>query len=154
MTTESPSTAPPVTELQTVSIEIKPALTEEEQKILSFVYETAKEFGTDIFNKAISNAMKVTQLIGSIIKMMESLTFNQTKIRGSTKKAVALELGRKLIHDLIKDETLQSSILLTYDATADATLEIMIDVSQHVNVAIKEAVTSCCEYVAEFLKKK
>lgn len=154
MSSESVSTAQPSTELQTISIEIKPTLTEEQQKILSFVYDSAKDIGSEIFNKSnVSDALRVTQLMGSIIKIMESLTFNQAKVSGLTKKTVGLALGRKLICDLIKDDVIRTSILTIYDATADAILEAMIDVSRNVNVTI-EQVASCCGSLVDLLKKK
>jgi len=156
MSTEPVSTAQPSTELQTISIEIeiKTPLTEEQQKILSFVYDSAKDIGAEIFNKSnVSDALKVTQLVGSVIKIMESLTFNQAKVSGLTKKTVGLALGRKLICDLIKEDAVRTSILTLYDATADAVLEAMIDVSRNVNVTM-EQVTSCCTSLFDLLKKK
>lgn len=152
MTESKPATA---ASLDTISMEVDSKLNEEQKKILSFVYETAKEFATDILNKpSVSEAMKVTQLMGAIIKMLESLTFNQVKLSGSTKKVVAVELGRNLIKDLVKDATAQAGILTVYDFTAEQTLETLIDVSRHVNVAMTEAAASCCGFLAEWLKKK
>lgn len=154
MAADTSSTVQPPSEIQTISIELKPTLSDEQKKIVTFVYDSAKEFATEILNKsALSDAMKVTQMMGSIMKMMESLTFNQAKVEGSTKKAVALELGRKLICDLVKEEALQTAILLIYDTTAEPILETMIDVSRNVNVVLDKAV-SCCDSVFECLKKK
>jgi cobalamin biosynthesis protein CbiD len=151
MTDKTPSTAP----LDSISIQMESKLNDEQKKILSFVYESAKEFAADILNKpSVSEVMKVTQLMAAIIKMLESLTFNQVKLAGSTKKAVAIELGRNLIHDLVKDETVKAGILTAYDFTADQALETLIDVSRHVNVAVTQAAASCCEFIAEWLKKK
>ncbi len=151
MTDKTPSTAP----LDSISIQMESKLNDEQKKILSFVYESAKEFAADILNKpSVSDVMKVTQLMAAIIKMLESLTFNQVKLAGSTKKAVAIELGRNLIHDLVKDETVKAGILTAYDFTAEQALETLIDVSRHVNVAVTQAAASCCEFIAEWLKKK
>jgi cobalamin biosynthesis protein CbiD len=151
MTDKTPSTAP----LDSISIQMESKLNEEQKKILSFVYESSKEFAIDILNKpSVTEVMKVTQLMAAIIKMLESLTFNQVKLTGSTKKAVAIELGRNLIHDLVKDETVKAGILTAYDFAAEQALETLIDVSRHVNVAVTQAAASCCEFIAEWLKKK
>lgn len=152
MATESASTAQQSTELQTIQIEMESKLNEEQKKILSFVYDSAKDFAKEILNKpAVSDAIKMTQLMGSIIKMLETITFNQVKLSGANKKAVALELGHSLIKDSVSDENLKTAILTLYDLTAEQTLETLIDVSKHVNVA---QVVSCCEFLAEFFKKK
>lgn len=154
MSNAAPKTSPTVS-LEGLDMQMESKLTEEQKKILSFVYDSAKEAATEILNRAaVPDAMKITQLMGALIKMMESLTFHQTKIAGSTKKAVALELGRTLVRDLVKDVTLQSGILMVYDMTAEQTLELLVDVSHHVNVAMKEAAASCCEWMAECMKKK
>ena len=138
-----------------ISLDLPPVLTEEQKKILEFVYDSAKGFASDILNHpSMSNALKITQLIGHLMKLLENLSFGGKKISGSTKKAVALELGRNLIRDLIKDQELKTTILGMYDMLADSTLETLIDVSQHVNTAVKEAAISCCESILECLRKK
>jgi hypothetical protein len=143
------------TETPMISLELPSMLTGELKKILEFVYDSAKEFASDILNHpTMSNALKITQLIGNMIKLLENLSFGGKKITGSTKKAVAVELGRNLIQDLIKDQELKTTLLGMYDMLADSTLETLIDVSQHVNTAMKEAAASCCEALVECLRKK
>ncbi len=138
-----------------ISLELPSILTEEQKKILEFVYDSAKGYASDILNHpSISNALKITQLIGHLMKLLENLSFGGKKISGSTKKAVSIELGRNLIRDLIKDQELKMTLLGMYDMLADSTLETLIDVSQHVNTAVKEAAASCCEAIVECLRKK
>jgi len=129
-------------------------LTDEQKQIIKVVYDSAKKFGEDILNHpSLSEAMKITQLIGSIMKLLENLTINGVKLNGSTKKVISLELGRILIRDLIKDESLKATILPIYDSIADTVLETLIDVSQHINTAAREAAISCCESLLSCLKK-
>jgi hypothetical protein len=164
MSTESTATAsssqPGVaaqaaTELQTIQLVVESKLTEEQQKILTFVYDSAKGIAADVLNSSNGDAMKVTRLMGSIVKLMESLTFNNVKIAGASKKAVGLQLGRNLINDLVKDEALKSNMLAVYDLAAESTLELLIDVSRNVNVkAVTEAATSCCGWLADLLGRK
>lgn len=137
-----------------IEFEEESKLTDEQKQIIKVVYDSAKKFGEDILNHpTLSEAMKITQLIGSIMKLLESLTINGVKLNGSTKKVISLELGRILIRDLIKDESLKETILPIYDAMADTVLETLIDVSQHINTAAREAAISCCESLLSCLKK-
>lgn len=153
MSTDSTTTAQQ--ELQTIQLNIQSTLTEEQQKILSFVYDSAKGIAADVFSSSTNEAMKVTRLMGSLVKLMESLTFNNVKIAGASKKAVSLQLGRNLINDLIKDDALKANLIAVYDLAAESTLELMIDVSRNVNVkAVTEAATSCCGWLADVLGRK
>lgn len=139
----------------TAQISLELPITEEQKKIVEFVYDSAKGFASDILNHpTMSNALKITQLIGNIMKLLENLSFGGKKISGATKKAVTIELGRNLIRDLIPNQELKTTLLGMYDVLADSTLETLIDVSQHVNTAVKEAAASCCEFLAECLRKK
>lgn len=85
--------------------------------------------------------------------MLENLTFEQKKLTGPTKKAVAIELGRQLIQDVVKDDALKQVVLPLYDTMAEPLLETLVDVSQTLNVAVKEAAASCCEWMAACMKK-
>ena len=146
----APATADP--QLVTVS-----TLTEEQQKVLHFVYDSAKGFAAEVFARSsLPAALQITQLMAGIMKQMETLEFAGSKLTGATKKAVAIELGRTLIADLIQDATVKAVILPLYDTMADSLLETMIDVSQHVNVAVKgakETMAGCCEWMAACLRK-
>lgn len=147
--------SPTATELPSISLDVPSVLNEEQKKILGFVYDSSKGFATDILNHpSMANALKITQLMGNIMKLLENLSFNGKKISGSTKKAVAIELGRNLIRDLIPNQEVKTTILTMYDMMADQLLETLVDVSQHVNTAIKEATASCCECLADWLRKK
>lgn len=129
-------------------------LTNEQKTIIKVVYDSAKKFGDDILNHpSLSEAMKITQLIGNIMKLLENLTINGVKLNGSTKKTISLELGRILIRDLIKDDSIKNVILPIYDSIAETLLETLVDVSQHINTAVKDATISCCESLLSCLKK-
>lgn len=141
-----------------VSLELLPTpvtiLTEEQKKMVSFVYDSGKQFADGILNHpSMAAAMKVTQLVASIVKLIESLQFQGKPLSGPNKKAVALELGRQLIQDVIKDQAVKDVVIPIYNMTAESTLETLIDVSQHLNVAAKEAAASCCEAIAACIKK-
>lgn len=129
-------------------------LTDEQKKIVAFVYDSAKTYADGILNHpTLSSALKITQLMGAIMKLLENLTFNQMKLSGPTKKAVAIELGRSLIRDLIKDDSIKEIMLPLYDTMAEPLLETLVDVSHTLNTAAKEAAASCCEWMAAFIKK-
>lgn len=129
-------------------------LTEEQKKIVGFVYDSSKSFAEGILSHpTLSSALKITQLMGAIMKLLENLTFQQKKLTGSTKKAVAIELGRQLIQDLVKDDTLKQILLPLYDTMAEPLLETLVDVSHTLNTAVKEATASCCEWMAGCLRK-
>lgn len=129
-------------------------LTAEQKKILAFVYDSSKSFADGILNHpTLSAALKITQLMGAIMKLLENLTFEQKKLTGPTKKAVAIELGRQLIQDVVKDDALKQVVLPLYDTMAEPLLETLVDVSQTLNVAVKEAAASCCEWMAACMKK-
>lgn len=145
---------PATASVDAISIEMESKLSDEQKKILTFVYDSAKDGAREILNKpAMADALKMTQMMSSIIKMLETITFNQVKLSGANKKAVALELGRKLINDIVSDENIKAGILTIYDFTAEQTLETLIDVSKHVNVSVAQVV-SCCEFMADLFKKK
>jgi len=42
---------------------------------------------------------------------------------------------------------------MIYDSTAEALLETMIDVSQHLNVKVKEVTGMCCDGLMSLFKK-
>ena len=129
-------------------------LTDEQKKIVQFVYDSAKTYADGILNHpTLSSALKITQLMGSIMKLLENLTFNQMKLSGPTKKAVAIELGRSLIRDLIKDDSIKDILLPLYDTMAEPLLETLVDVSHTLNTAAKDAAASCCEWMAACIKK-
>lgn len=152
-TTPAAATSMESIELVSATSTAATPLTEEQQKILHFVYDSAKGVCADRLNQDLPAAMKITQLVAEIMKLMESLSFGGKPITGATKKSVAIELGRTMIRDLLHDATLISVLLPLYDTMAEPLLETMIDVSQHVNVAVKNAAAGCCEWLAGCIRK-
>ena len=126
-------------------------LTAEQKKIVSLIYDKAKESVETILTASnVADAIKITQTIATVIKLLEMVTFNNAKIAGGDKKQIALELTRDLIKDIIKDDSIKANIIAMYDMVAEQTLETLIDVSRTLNVEIQKAASSCC---AAFLPK-
>jgi hypothetical protein len=137
-----------------VKIEIEHKLSDEHTKVLKIIYDKVKE-STDLIlhHPRLENAIKVTQMIASIIKLLESVKLNEILLSGKDKKEIALELGRILIKDLIKEDEKRVVLLMIYDSTAEQLLETMVDVSHHLNVKVKELSGSCCEGLLNLLKR-
>ena len=91
--------------------------------------------------------------MASIIKLLESIKLQDGLLGGKDKKLIALEVGKLLIKDNVKDEEKQAVLLMIYDSTAEALLETMIDVSQHLNVKVKEVTGMCCDGLMSLFKK-
>jgi hypothetical protein len=140
-------------------------LTDEQEEALKAVYEKAKSASETILHEpSISNAVKVAQIVGQIIKLLEETAKTGKKIAGKDKKIVAMELCRRTIKELIKDEGLKLNILNKFDTIGEQMLETMIDVSKHLNVSIEMvqetvkhveevAITSCAGIKTLFSKK-
>jgi hypothetical protein len=149
---ESANTAVELTEssvnpsLVEVKIAEKQALTEFEKDLVQRLYDNGKDLTQSILTDSTSdNSMKITQLIAQLMILMDKLPGE--KISGPVKKAVALELGKALIKDLVQENTTRVKILLLYDVLAEPTLETMIDVSRVVNKQMKEAAQGCWDCI-------
>jgi len=119
-------------------------LTSEQKQIVKLIYDKAKESVETILNASnVADAIKITQTIASIIKLLEMVILNSVKVAGADKKKIALEMTKDLIKDLVKDETVKGNIIAMYDLVAEQTLETMIDVSRTLNVEVQKA-ASCC----------
>ena len=156
----APSVAAPATEKEEVS-----KLTEEQEEVLKSVYEKAKSASETILHEpSISNAVKVAQIVGQTIKLLEEAVKTGKKMVGKDKKRVAMELCRSTIKELIKDEGLKLNILNKFDTIGEQMLETMIDVSKHLNISVEKvqetitqveavATTSCAWMKSLFSKK-
>jgi ElaB/YqjD/DUF883 family membrane-anchored ribosome-binding protein len=140
-------------------------LTEEQEEVLKSVYEKAKSASETIINEpSISNAVKVAQIVGQTIKLLEEAAKTGKKLAGKDKKIVAMELCRRTIKELIKDESLKENILNKFDTIGEQMLETMIDVSKHLNISVEkvqetvkqvEAVaTTSCAWIKPLFSKK
>jgi hypothetical protein len=137
-----------------IKVEIVNTLTDVQKSVLKVVYDKVKESSDIILqHPTLDSALKITQMMASIIKLLESVKLQDALLAGKDKKLIALEVGKLLIKDLIKDEEKQAVLLMIYDSTADALLETMIDVSQHLNVKVKEMTGMCCDGLMSLFKK-
>jgi hypothetical protein len=130
--------------------ELDSKLSEEQKKVVDKLYDQSKELATMILNHpTFNNSLKIMNLMGMVIKLVESISITGKKIEGVDKKQIALELGKKLISDIIQDNNVKETLLSVYNLCGESSLEIIIDVSRHVNVNVKEVASSC---ISELLK--
>ena len=131
-------------------------LSGKQKEVLDQLYETAKKTAKEILSlNSLDHVMKIGRLVAEIVKLMEKATYGGVKIPGAEKKEIALELGKRLLSDpaVVSDETVRNGLLTAYDLVGENMLDTLIDVSLHVNTAIKEVTVSCCESLLRMLKK-
>jgi len=137
-----------------IKVEIVETLTDAQKSVLKVVYDKVKESSDLILqHPTLNSALKITQMLASIIKLLESVKLKDALLAGKDKKLIALEVGKLLIKDNVKDEEKQAVLLMIYDSTAEALLETMIDVSQNLNVKVKEVTGLCCDGLLSLFKK-
>lgn len=131
-------------------------LSAEQKQILKSVYEKVKESVEVILNaKDVDSAIKITQTIAAVIKLLEKVSVGDKPLSGSSKKLLALELVRMLINDLIKDDSVKNTILAMYDIIGETTLETLVDVSRTLNIKeVAEVATNCCVGFLSLFSKK
>lgn len=140
-------------------------LTEEQEEVLKAVYEKAKSASETIINEpSINNSVKVAQIVGQTIKLLEEAAKTGKKLAGKDKKIVAMELCRRTIKELIKDEGLKLNILNKFDIIGEQMLETMIDVSKHLNITVEkveeiknqveQVAVSSCSFLKPLFSKK
>jgi hypothetical protein len=140
-------------------------LTEEQEEVLKSVYENAKSASETILHEpSVSNTIKVAKIVGQTIKRLEEAVKLGKKLAGKDKKIVAMELCRRTIKELIKDEGLKLHILNKFDTIGEQMLETMIDVSNDLNKHIEkvektvkqveEVVTTSCAGIKTLFSKK
>ena len=137
-----------------IIIELENKLSQEQTKVLKLVYDKIKE-STELllYHPKLDHTVKLTQMIASIIKLLESIKINDLLLSGKDKKQISLELGRILIKDVVKEDEKRVILMMIYENTSEQVLETMIDVSHHVNIKIKELSGSCCEGLMNIFKK-
>lgn len=130
------------------------SLTEDQKKLASTIYDSVKSAISEFVNDPnINNTVKITKTLGQVIKQLETTHIDNKLITGADKKAVAIQLGRILIKEVMPDDKGEDEVLMVYDMIAEPTLEAMIDVSKVVNVAVQELATKCCPGLLEFFKR-
>ena len=129
------------------------SLTEDQKKLAASIYDSVKaaikEFISD---PSINETIKITKTLGKLIKELENATVDGKAPSGADKKAVAIQLGRILIKEVITSDSLEANILMVYDVVAEPTLEDMIEVSKVVNVVVQKVATSCGPTFNKILK--
>jgi hypothetical protein len=131
-------------------------LSVKQKEVLDQLYVVAKDTTKGILSiQSADHALKIGRMIAEIVKLIEKASYRGEKIPGAEKKEIALELGKRLLSDpaMISDETIRNGLLTAYDLLGEQMLDTLIDVSQHVNTAIKEVAISCCEALLRALKK-
>jgi hypothetical protein len=101
----------------------------------------------------VNGTIKITKVLGQVIKQLENTKIEGKITTGADKKAVAIQLGRILIKEVTPDDKGEAEILMVYDMVAEQTLEAMIEVSKVVNVAVQEMATKCCPGLLTLFKK-
>jgi hypothetical protein len=131
-------------------------LTEEQKRLASLIYDSTKASIQSFINDAsLNNTVKITKTLGQVIKQLESPSVGSGGVvpTGSDKKAVAIQLGRILIKEVMPDDKGEKEVLMVYDVIAEPTLEAMIEVSRVVNVAVQEVASKCCPGLLELFKR-
>ena len=131
-------------------------LSSEQKEIIKSVYEKVKESVETILNaKDVESAIKITQTIAAVIKLLEKVSVGDKPLSGASKKLIALELVRILITNLIKDDSVKNNILAMYDTIGETTLETLVDVSRNLNIKeVTEVATNCCVGFLSLFSKK
>ena len=130
------------------------SLTEDQKKLATQIYDSTKEaIKSFIADSSLNNTVKITKTLGQVIKQLENVKVDGKAPTGADKKAVAIQLGRILIKEVMPDDKGEAEVLMVYDLVAEPTLEAMIDVSRAVNVAVQEMATKCCPGLFEFFKR-
>jgi hypothetical protein len=130
------------------------SLTDEQKKLATQIYDSTKAAIQGFINDAsLNNTVKITKTLGQVIKQLEGVKVDGKGPSGADKKAVAIQLGRILIKEVMPDDKGEAEVLVMYDLVAEPTLEAMIEVSRVVNVAVQELATKCCPGLFEFFKR-
>jgi hypothetical protein len=74
-----------------------------------------------------------TMLITMIVKQVETCG-----LKGADKKSIAIELGRKLIIEIIEDKTTEAAAITMYDMFATSFIDQLVDVASNVNIRIRD----------------
>ena len=130
------------------------SLSEDQKKLATTIYESVKEaIKGFISDPSLNSTIKITKIIGQVIKHLENTKIDGKSPSGADKKAVAIQLGRILIKEVTPDDKGEAEILMVYDLVAEQTLEAMIEVSKVVNVAVQEVANKCCPGLLTLFKK-
>jgi hypothetical protein len=132
-------------------MELEYKLTEEQEKLLTVLYDQVKETSDLILHHpAKENYNKLSQMISFLMKHIEKTKMNGNLLSGKSKKEIVLELSKLLIKKLVKDDQKRIILMMMYKNVGEELLETMVDISNHLNV--KERDGSCLEGVLKCIK--
>jgi hypothetical protein len=140
-----------VTAVDSVERELK--LDEKEERVLASVEAQAKAIAATCLSADVPAVIKITKLIGELMKIMENVRLNGETIKGGIKKKVAMELIQRLLKEFIKDRDTLFEMLTLYHTMAEHLLETMADVSRGLNVVQEIVESGCCISLMSLLKK-
>ena len=132
-------------------------LTPVQKNAIALLYNDAKEIIVTISEAATTSLfVTVSKIIGEVIKLVEAVSVTQTTLAGADKKIVVIEVIRKILTDAISDEELRSKILAVFDEIAEATIDVMIVVSNGLKAIkkleeeiVKDVKTVCCPFLSK-----
>ena len=132
-------------------------LTPVQKNAIALLYNDAKEIIVTISEAANTSLfVTVSKIIGEVIKLVEAVSVTQTTLAGADKKIVVIEVIRKILTDAISDEELRSKILAVFDEIAEATIDVMIVVSNGLKAIkkleeeiVKDVKTVCCPFLSK-----
>lgn len=133
---------------------IGPLLTPEQEHVVNTLYDDVKaELGVLMSDASLAIPVKIMKVLSGLIKLLQDAKVGGEKLKGSSKKAIALALLHRLAKELIADSTELSSLLASAEEMADHMLETLVDIgkSLHLPPAIEEG---CCAFVQVVLSKK
>ena len=118
----------------------------DKETIIKSIYDTIKQNTIKIIEsyskQETTDVVFLTFLTAQIIKSVET-----TVLKGQDKKDVAIQIGRLLIKDSIKDELKEQQILIIYDALVGPLIDQLVDVASNVNIHSNQSVDkpkACC----------
>jgi len=132
-------------------------LTEEQQTILILFYDDAKAAVEISASSSLPAVVKLTKMIGALMKLFEKVQHHGKAISGSNKKAVVMAIMKRLLKDLIPDRDVLAELLAVYRDNAEYLLETLADVSRTLNVVTEiaeMAESGCCASILALLTKK
>lgn len=132
-------------------------LTPVQKNAIALLYNDAKEIIVTISEAANTSLfVTVSKIIGEVIKLVEAVSVTQTTLAGADKKIVVIEVIRKILTDAISDEELRSKILAVFDEIAEATIDVMIVVSNGLKAIkkleeeiVQDVKTVCCPFLSK-----
>jgi len=118
---------------------------EDHDAIMSLISGDAMAGAELILNDSLPIPVKITKLLGIIMTLLESVQLNGSKISGTVKKAVSLQLLSRLIYFVASDRIEFDELIQVSQTMGPIMLETLIEVSKKVNVSVvgKHKETCC-----------